>query len=515
MSTVTVQDVAPPARAGRREWIGLGVIALPCLLYAMDLTVLNLAVPRLSADLRPTSAQLLWIVDIYGFVLAGFLIPMGSLGDRIGRRRLLLYGAAAFGVASVFAAFSRSAEMLIATRAVLGIAGATLAPSTLSLIRNMFADEDQRRYAIGAWITSYSVGGAIGPLVGGVLLNHFWWGSVFLVGVPVMLLLLAVGPVLLPEYRDPDARPIDFPSAVLSLAAVLLVIFGIKRAAQGDGDWRAAASIASGIVAAVTFIRRQRTLSDPLIDLELFRSRAFSTALAAYTIATFILFGVYFFEGQYLQLVLQLSPLQSGLALLPFFVVFIGASLVVPAVVRRVSAVRLMSAGLVVAAIGFLTLTLATERSGLPAIVIGSILYSLGLAPVFTLTTDMIVGAAPPERAGAAAAISETGSELGGALGIAVLGSIGSAVYRGAMSQAVPGAVPHDSSEVARRTIGGAMNVAQHLTAQLGSELVHTAREAFTLSLGLASLISAVIAAATAVLVAMRLRSTSQRTNGD
>src|SRR5919197_1121566 len=192
-----------PERAGRREWTGLGVIALPCLLYSMDLTVLNLAVPHLSADLRPTSAQLLWIVDIYGFVLAGLLIPMGTLGDRIGRRRLLLIGAAAFGVASVVAAFSRTAGMLIVTRAVLGVAGATLAPSTLSLIRNMFVDANQRTFAIGVWITSYSVGGAIGPLLGGILLDHFWWGSVFLIGVPVMLLLLLLGPMLLPEFRDP------------------------------------------------------------------------------------------------------------------------------------------------------------------------------------------------------------------------------------------------------------------------------------------------------------------------
>src|SRR6188474_2903990 len=191
-------------RAGRREWLGLAVIALPCVLYSMDLTVLELAVPRLSADLKPTAAQLLWILDIYGFLVAGSLITMGTLGDRIGRRRLLMIGAAAFGVASVIAAFSTSAEMLIATRALLGLAGATLAPSTLSLIRNMFLDQQQRTVAIGIWISSYSVGAAIGPLVGGILLEHFWWGSVFLIGVPVMVLLLVVGPMLLPEFRDPE-----------------------------------------------------------------------------------------------------------------------------------------------------------------------------------------------------------------------------------------------------------------------------------------------------------------------
>ena len=220
-------------KATRREWIGLAVIALPCLLYSMDLTVLNLAVPHLSADLRPSSSQLLWIVDIYGFLIAGSLITMGTLGDRIGRRRLLLIGAVVFGMASVLTAFSTSAEMLIAARALLGVASATLAPSTLSLIRNMFLDPRQRTIAIGVWIASFSAGGAIGPLFGGLMLEHFWWGSVFLVNVPVMLLLLALGPVLLPEFRDPNAGRLDLPSAALSLVAVLAAIYGIKQIAEG------------------------------------------------------------------------------------------------------------------------------------------------------------------------------------------------------------------------------------------------------------------------------------------
>src|SRR5687767_6645513 len=222
---------AATVRAGGKEWIGLAVLTLPCLLVSMDLTVLYLAVPHLTADLTPSAAQLLWIVDIYGFLIAGSLITMGTLGDRIGRRRLLLIGAAAFGVASVVAAFSSSAEMLIATRALLGLAGATLAPSTLSLIRNMFLDPHQRTTAIAVWITSFSVGGAIGPLIGGALLEYFWWGSVFLIGVPVMVLLLAVGPVLLPEFRDPEAGRPDLLSAALSLSAVLAVIFGLKQIA--------------------------------------------------------------------------------------------------------------------------------------------------------------------------------------------------------------------------------------------------------------------------------------------
>src|SRR5918995_1129543 len=251
---MTEAVVAP--RAGRKEWIGLAVIALPCMLYSMDLTVLNLAVPALTQDLEPSSTQLLWILDIYGFLVAGSLITMGTLGDRIGRRRLLLIGAAAFGVASIVAAFSTSAEMLIVTRALLGLAGATLAPSTLSLIRNMFLDPGQRTTAIGVWITSYSVGGAIGPLLGGVLLEYFWWGSVFLIGVPVMVLLLAVGPVLLPEYRDPTTGLPDLSSALLSLAAVLLVIYGLKRIAEHGVGWVPVTATLAGVAIGAVFVRR-------------------------------------------------------------------------------------------------------------------------------------------------------------------------------------------------------------------------------------------------------------------
>ena len=493
-------------RAGRREWIGLAVIALPCLLYSMDLTVLNLAVPHISAALRPSSAQQLWIIDIYGFLIAGSLITMGTLGDRIGRRRLLLIGAAAFGVASLLAAFSTTPEMLIATRALLGIAGATLAPSTLSLIRNMFLDPHERTVAIGVWVTSYSVGGAIGPLLGGVLLEYFWWGSVFLIGVPVMLLLLALGPVLLPEFRDPNAGRLDVFSAALSLAAVLLVIYGLKQIAQDGPSVPAACAIAAGLAVGALFVRRQRSLADPLIDLRLFRAPAFSVSLATYTLGTFVVFGAYVFIAQYLQLVLALSPLRAGLATVPSMAAFVAGSMVVPVMARRIHAAYLVGAGLVFAAGGLAVLTQVDGPSGLAVIVIGSIIYSLGFSPVVILATDLIVGSAPVAQAGAASAISETSSELGGALGIAILGSIGVAGYRSMMTGGVPIGVPAEATAVAKATLAGAVAVAARLPDHLGVELLGTAREAFTHAFELTVAISAAMALLMAPVAVVLLR---------
>ena len=498
--------MAGAARAGRREWIGLAVLALACLLYSMDLTVLNLALPAISADLEPSSAQLLWIVDVYGFVLAGSLITMGTLGDRIGRRRLLLIGAAAFAAASVLAALSTSAEMLIAARALLGLAGATLAPSTLSLIRNMFLDPGQRTVAIGVWITSFSAGAVIGPPLGGLLLEFFWWGSVFLLALPVMGLILLLGPVLLPEFRDPDAGRLDLVSAALSLAAVLAVIYGLKQIAQNGIEWFPLLAIAAGFVLAGIFVRRQRRLADPLIDLRLFRVPAFSASLATYLLGTFVAFGAFLFIFQYLQLVLGLSAIKAGLWSMPYFAAFIVGSMLTPVLVRGIRPAFVMGGGLVVAALGFGLLAQVDESSGLPIFVTSATLFSLGLAPVFTLATDLIVGTASPERAGGASALSETSSELGGALGIATLGSIGTALYRAQVDDAVPAGVPPEEAEAARDTLGGAVAVAEELPDGLAAELLDTVREAFAQGLQAAALTSTAVAAATAVLAVVLLR---------
>jgi DHA2 family multidrug resistance protein-like MFS transporter len=493
-------------RASRRDWIGLAVLALPCVLYAMDLTVLNLAVPAISADLQPSSAQLLWIIDIYGFMVAGSLITMGTLGDRIGRRKLLLIGAAAFAVTSVLAAWSANAAMLIATRALLGVSGATLAPSTLSLIRSMFLDARQRTFAIGIWITSFSAGAAIGPVLGGLLLARFWWGSVFLLAVPVMVLLLAVGPKLLPEFRDPRPGRLDVRSAALSLTAVLAVIYGLKQLVQGGPSPLTVLSIAAGLTLGVVFVRRQGTLASPLLDLALFRVPAFSAALATYGFGIFVVFGIDIFIAQYLQLVLGLSPMRAGLWSVPAAAGFIAGSMLAPLVVRRVRPVVAMVAGLLVAAAGLGLLTQVRGSTGLAVLVTGSVVFAFGLAPVFTLATDLIVGSAPPERAGAAAAISETASELGGALGIAILGVIGTAVYRGQVTGSIASGVPSGAATATRDTLGGAVSAAGQLPDELGAALLGAARDAFSQGLHVVAAISAGVAIGSAVLAAVMLR---------
>ena len=488
-------------KAGRREWIGLAVLALPCVLYSMDLTVLNLAVPHLTADLQPSSSQLLWIIDIYGFLVAGSLITMGTLGDRIGRRKLLMIGAAAFGAGSVLAAFSNSAEMLIATRALLGVAGATLAPSTLSLIRNMFLDPEQRTFAIGVWITSYSVGGMIGPVVGGVMLQYFWWGSVFLIGVPVMVLLLILGPMLLPEFRDPGAGRLDLISAGMSLGAVLLVIYGLKRIAEDGFGSLPLLFIAAGFLAGLLFVRRQLKLTHPLIDLSLFRIPAFSASLAANLLNCFVAFGAFIYVAQYLQMVQGFTPLRSGMLMIPSSIGFIAGSMLTPRIVRRFRPSYVTGGGLLMAAIGFLVLTRIDASSGVGYLVAGSLIYSIGLALAFTVATDIIVGSAPPERAGAAAAISETFAEFGGALGIAVLGSIGTAIYRRSMADAVAGSIPIEAADAARATLAGALVTAEGLQPLLRADLIAAARHAFAAAMHVVYSINVAVMVVTAIIV--------------
>lgn len=479
-----------PARpATRREWTGLAVIALPCMLYSMDLTVLNLAVPTLAQELRPSASQLLWIIDIYGFMVAGFLMTMGTLGDRIGRRKLLMIGATAFGIASAIAAFSTSAEMLILMRAVLGITGATLAPSTLSLITVMFTEEKERTFAISMWIASFSAGAIIGPLVGGVLIKYFHWGTVFLIAVPPMILLLIIGPRMLPEYKAPDAGRLDIVSAVLSLAAVLSVIYGVKQMAEFGASLVTIAIMALGVGLGIIFVRRQGQLADPMIDLKLFRIPAFSASLTINLAGFMFLFGSFIFIAQYFQLVAGLTPLQAGLWSLPSAVAFTIASFVTPSLVGRFAPVQLIIGGMLLAALGFVGL--ATSRELIP-IVLSSIVFSIGFTPVISLTTGLIVGSAPPERTGAASAMSETGAELGGALGIALLGSLGTAIYRSRMAGATLEGTSVQALDAARSTLGGALAAAGQNPSGPAGVFLTQARDAFMSSVQAAALLSIV-----------------------
>lgn len=501
MDTTTVAR-----KATRREWVGLAVLALACLLYVMDLTVLHLAVPAMSADLHPTSTQLLWIIDGYGFMVAGALVTMGTLGDRIGRRRLLMIGAAAFGAVSLLAAFSTTPEMLIASRALLGIAGATVAPSTLSLIFHMFTDPKQRSLAVGIWIGAFSAGSAIGPVLGGLVLEAFWWGAVFLLALPVMGALLVLGPRVLPEYRNPDAGRLDLRSAAMSVVALLAIVFGIKQIAQDGITAMAVLAIAAGGVVGWMWVRRQRRIADPMIDVRLFRIRAFNSALVVNFLAIFVMVGYFLFISQYMQLVVGMTPLEAGLWSLPSAIGFIVSSQLGPRILTWVRPAYVVAAGLVSSAIGLFLLTQVGVHEGLGAVIIASVVISLGMGPVFGLTTEMVVGSAPAEKAGAASGIAETAAELGGALGIAVLGSIGVAIYRSGLSANLPAGLPADAVHAARDTLGGAVNVAAQLPGATGTAVLDVAREAFVSGLQITSAAAGVVAAVIAVVAAVALK---------
>ncbi|WP_428829428.1 MFS transporter [Prauserella rugosa] len=485
-------------RAGRREWIALGVLVLPVLLISVDMTVLGFALPYLSEDLAPTGAEQLWIVDIYSFVLAGLLVLMGSVGDRIGRRRLLLGGAALFGAASVLAAFATSPAMLIAARVLLGVGGATLMPSTLSLIRTMFLEPGQRRLAIAVWGSGFSGGMALGPVVGGVLLEHFWWGSVFLINVPVLAVLLAAGPFLLPEARDPAPGRFDAWSAVLSLAAVLPVVYAVKDVAKHGVGIAAVGAFAGGAAFGVLFVRRQRSLADPMIDLELFRRRAFSVSIGTNMLGVFAMTGLMLLLPQYLQLVVGMSPLVAALWMLPAAVASVAGSLIVTWLARRIAVSWLIGAGLLLAAFGFAAVALWGAGTGAAVVVAALVLVGFGVPLSEVLTNDLIVSTAPPERAGSAAAVSETGFELGGALGTAVLGSVAMSIYHAG--------VPAGAGAAARETLGGAVATAASLPRAEAQALLDTAREAFVEGMRVSAVVGGVLLVVAALQAAVLLR---------
>ncbi|MGW1048394.1 MFS transporter [Streptomyces sp. NPDC002521] len=493
-------------KATRKEWVGLATLVLPCLLVSMDVGVLFFALPYISGDLRPSATEQLWISDIYGFLLAGMLIPMGALGDRIGRRKLLLIGAAVFGLASFAASLSHSSEQLIVTRALLGIAGATLMPSTLSLIRNMFRDENQRKAALGIWTGAATSGIALGPILAGLLLEHFWWGSVFLINVPVMVLLLIVGPLLLPEFKAPRPERFDLVGAVMSLAAILLVVYGVKKAAVDGFGITALATIVGGLLLGLVFVQVQRKGRGGLIDIALFRNPAFTASVVLKLLTMFALTGITLFTNQYLQLVQGLRPFTAALwslSVMPALFIVMSLTVVLSTKVRPG---YLLSAGLVLMAIGFAQLSLLKADSPLWVVLTGAGTVAGGMMMTAPLLADMVMAAAPPERAGAASAMSETSDELGGAIGMAILGSIGAAIYHHQMSDArVPGA-PTTALKAARDTLGGARAVAAQLPGHTGSDLLAAGQRAFTHGMNAAAIVAGCVVIVTALFTARLLR---------
>ncbi|MGA4544008.1 MFS transporter [Uniformispora flossi] len=473
-----------------RAWLGLGLLVLPTFLVAMDMTALLLALPQLSADLGADSVQQLWISDSYGLMVAGLVITMGTLGDRIGRRRLLMIGAAAFAVLSVVAAFSTSPEMLIVVRALLGVAGATLAPSTLALITNMFRDDRQRGKAIAIWATGQFAGGALGPVLAGLLLQHFWWGSVFLVAVPAMLLLLVAAPILLPEFRSDHAGRLDPASVALSLASVLPMIYGIKQLAVENASAGPAVALIAGAAIGVVFVRRQLRLATPLLDLRLLRNRPFTAVLVGLVLAGIAMAGTGLLVTQYLQSVLGYSPAVSALLFAPMGLGVAGGTMAAPALARRIPQTTAIAGSLVVSALGGLLLVAVEPGSAvaLPLVITGITVLALGTGPLFALGTGLVVGSVPPERAGSAASMSETGNYFGGSLGFAFLGVLAAAVYRDRMG---------GTSE----TIADAVAAGRTLPADRSTSLLHDARDAFTASLHVTGLVAAGIFVLAAVLV--------------
>ncbi|MHC3815995.1 MFS transporter [Streptomyces sp. DT9] len=472
----------PAALAGRREWTALGVLMLPLLFVSMDVSILFYALPAIGADLEPGSTQQLWILDMYGFVLAGLLITMGALGDRIGRRKVLMAGTVVFAAASLAAALARSPEALIAARALLGVGGACLMPSTLGLVRNLFHDRGQRSRAVALWTTVMATGISLGPVVSGILLEHFWWGAVFLINLPAMALLLVLAPVLLPESRSPVKARFDVLSAVLSLAALLPVIHGIKELAKHGYRPLPALGIAVGLVLGLVFVHRQSRLAHPMVDLALLRRRAYGGSVLVNLLAMGATIGFAAFFSQYVQSVLGKSPFEAAMwSLVPSVGVIVAAP-AAGALAKRLDRGYVMGGGFLVSAAGFLWLTGTRTGSPLWVTLAASAVYAGGLVAAMTLANELALGAAPPERAGSAAAVLESGQELGGALGMALLGSLGAVVYGRDMTDAAPGA-----PDAARETLGGAVAVARELPARGQDALLSAASKAFTHGLNMAA----------------------------
>ncbi|WP_280451667.1 MFS transporter [Nocardia cyriacigeorgica] len=439
-------------RATTREWFGLGLLLLPMLALATDLTVLFFALPAISADLDASASQTMWITHIYGFLIAGFLVTAGRLSDRVGPRRMLLIGSTAFAALSVVAAFSPTAEILIAARAALGIAGATLMPSLFSLLRTMFGDETQRRMAIAIAFSAFTVGGAIGPVLGGVLLEYFWWGSVFLINVPPLVLLLIGGTRLLPERAERNRARIDPISVALSVAAMLAIVYGLQelaaeQTADGGQAWPHLLCVLAGLGVSALFVRRQRRIPQPLFDFDLLGHRRVRVSLVTLLLMGLGVTGMFYLFTQYLMLVAGLSPLRAGLWTMPYIVLDIAGAMLAPRLARRRRPEAVVTGGVLIAAIGALGVA-AFSGESLPLLVAAISVVGLGHGMAGAMVSDMIISSAPAEKTGSAASAQEVGAELGTALGIAAAGVVGMVAYRSYLAGNLPAAVPESTGRM-------------------------------------------------------------------
>jgi MFS transporter, DHA2 family, multidrug resistance protein len=489
----------------RRAWVALAVLILPVLLIAVDNTILAFALPSIAQDFRPAASTQLWIVDVYSLILAALLVMMGSLGDRIGRRRVLLIGAGGFAVVSAAAAFAPSAGWLVGARALLGVFGAMLMPSTLSLLRNIFADASARRLAIAIWASCFTAGSALGPIVGGVLLEHFHWGAVFLVAVPILLPLLVLAPRWVPESRDPNPGPIDSFSVLLSLTTMLPLVWAIKTAAHDGPSWLVGAALVFSVGSGLLFVRRQRRSATPMLDVQLFRYAPFTSSIMANFLSIVGLIGFIFFVSQHLQLVLGLSPLQAGLVTLPGALLSMIGGIAVVRFTRWFAAHTLTIAGLVLVSAGFVMILVFCHDLTVAAVVASFIVLEVGVGISQTITNDTIVASVPAAKSGAASAVSETAYELGAVVGTATLGTIFTAFYRS--SVALPGGLTEAQSADASESISGATSVSHTLPPALADRLMDSARAAFDSGIAPTATIAAALTLVAAGVVAFAFRS--------
>jgi DHA2 family multidrug resistance protein-like MFS transporter len=512
MNSALTRELTSPDQAssggGARDWLALALLMFPVLLVAVDNTALTFALPAIARSLDPSGVQLLWIVDAYALVLAGLLVAMGSLGDRIGRRRLLLVGISGFAAVSAASAFAPNAEWLIAGRAAMGFFGAMLMPSTLSLIRNIFREPGRRRLAVAIWAAGFSGGAALGPIFGGWLVEHFWWGAVLLVAVPIMLPPLVFGRVLIPESKDPSPGRVDGPSIALSMLTMVPVVYGIKELATHGPGAQSLGVLAFGLAMGLVFVRRQRALASPLLDLSLFRNRVFSTAITANVLALFSYNGFILFLAQHLQLLEGMSPSESGTAMLPALTAMVMAGLLVVPLVRKVRPGFVVAAGLALSAAGYALVAFGDHDAGPAALLAALLILALGVGSAETISNDLILGSVPVEKSGAAAAISETGYEVGSLLGTAILGSILTASYQQHLSlpESVAQTIPAASADQARETLAGAVELAGSLPAPVAEGLTAAARAAFDSGVHITAAIALVLMAGASVLAAVALR---------